>query len=106
MGWADMMIRLGIGYDSEEGVALGQRVMGFVDEEARRASEKLAEKRGVFPAWAESIWGPDESAAVGPDGDRVRQERELRNCNLLRWPQPERFRFSRAAPAVLSPYLL
>jgi ribonucleoside-diphosphate reductase alpha chain len=82
MGWADMMIRLGIGYDSEEGVALGQRVMGFVNEEARRASEKLAEKRGVFPAWAESVWGPDESAAVGSKGDRVRQERELRNCNL------------------------
>ena len=31
MGWADMMIRLGIGYDSEEGVALGLRVMGFTE---------------------------------------------------------------------------
>ena len=45
MGWADMMIRLGIGYDSEEGVALGQRVMGFVDEEARRALQFI---RGVL----------------------------------------------------------
>jgi ribonucleoside-diphosphate reductase alpha chain len=82
MGWADMLVRLGVAYDSEEGVELAGKVMGFLNEEARVASERLAEDRGVFPAWEESIWGPDETAARGPEGDRVRGERPLRNCNL------------------------
>ena len=82
MGWADMLVRLGIPYDSPEGVQLGERVMEFVNEESRNASEKLAEIRGVFPAWEASIWGPDEKAAATPDGARIRPERKLRNCNL------------------------
>jgi ribonucleoside-diphosphate reductase alpha chain len=49
MGWADMLVRLGLSYSSEEGVEMGRRVMGFLNEEARVASEKLAETRGVFP---------------------------------------------------------
>ncbi len=82
MGWADMLIRLGIPYDSPEGVDMARTVMGFVNEEARVASEGLAEARGVFPAWDASIWGPDDSAARRPDGSRIRPERRLRNCNL------------------------
>jgi len=82
MGWADMLVKLGVPYDSDEGVALGRTVMGFVNEEARNASEKLAETRGVFPAWEESIWGPDDRCARRPDGERVRPMRTLRNCNL------------------------
>ena len=82
MGWADMLVRLGIPYDSEEGVEMGRKVMEFLNEEARKASEKLAETRGVFPAWEQSIWGPDETAAKRADGERIRPERALRNCNL------------------------
>ena len=82
MGWADMLVRLGIAYDSTEGVELGRRVMEFVNEEARNASEKLAEDRGVFPAWEQSIWGPDETCARRENGHRIRPERKLRNCNL------------------------
>jgi len=82
MGWADMLVRLGIPYDSEEGVVLARRVMAFVDQEARAESQRLAETRGVFPAWRGSIWGPDRTAARRQDGTRIRQAQELRNCNL------------------------
>lgn len=82
MGWADMLVRLGLPYDSQEGVDMGRKVMRFLNEEARHASEKLAESRGVFPAWADSIWGPDKSAAKRADGTRVRPDMKLRNCNL------------------------
>ncbi|MYI06531.1 MAG: vitamin B12-dependent ribonucleotide reductase, partial [Gemmatimonadetes bacterium] len=82
MGWADLLVRLGVRYDSDEGVALARTVMGFIEEETRIASERLAEARGVFPAWEESIWGPDGKCARGPDDERVRPERRLRNCNL------------------------
>ncbi|MFW5904696.1 MAG: vitamin B12-dependent ribonucleotide reductase [bacterium] len=82
MGWADMLVRLGIRYDSDEGVALARRVMEFVNEEARNASERMAGERGVFPAWEHSIWGPDETCARRENGHRIRPERKLRNCNL------------------------
>jgi hypothetical protein len=45
-------------------------------------AERLAEIRGVFPEWDQSIWGPDDTAARGPDGERVRPMRRLRNCNV------------------------
>lgn len=82
MGWADMLVRLGIPYDSAEGVDLGRKVMEFLNEESRNASERLAESRGVFPAWEESIWGPEGKAATREDGSRIRPVRTLRNCNL------------------------
>ena len=82
MGWADLLVRVGVPYNSEEGIQLGRRLMEFVNEESRIASERLAETRGVFPAWEASIWGPDESCVHRPDGSRVRPERRLRNCNL------------------------
>ena len=82
MGWADLLVQLGLPYDSDEAVALGRRLMEFVDEEAKVASEKLAEQRGVFAEWEQSIWGPDASCARGPQGERVRPMRRLRNCNL------------------------
>jgi ribonucleoside-diphosphate reductase alpha chain len=82
MGLADLFVRLGIAYDSEEGVELGRKLQQFVDEEAKRESERLAEIRGTFPAWEQSIWGPDETAARGRSGERIRPMRRLRNCNV------------------------
>jgi ribonucleoside-diphosphate reductase alpha chain len=82
MGWADLLVRLGIPYNSDEGVELGRKVMQFVDEESKRASEKLAEQRGVFPEWERSIWGPDATCARDAKGERIRPMRRLRNCNL------------------------
>jgi ribonucleoside-diphosphate reductase alpha chain len=82
MGWADLLVELGIPYNSDEGVALGRRLMEFVDEESKVASEKLAEQRGTFAEWERSIWGPDASAARDAKGERIRPMRRLRNCNL------------------------
>ncbi len=82
MGWADLLVRLGIPYDSDAGVALGRRMMEFIDEESKVASEKLAEQRGVFAEWERSIWGPDETCARNARGERIRPMRKLRNCNL------------------------
>jgi ribonucleoside-diphosphate reductase alpha chain len=82
MGLADLFVRLGIPYDSEEGVELGRDVQRFVDQEAKVESERLAEVRGVFPEWERSIWGPDDTAARGPKGERIRPMRRLRNCNV------------------------
>lgn len=55
-GWADMLIRLGISYDSEEALSLAEEVMGFVNKEGHKASQQLAEERGAFPLWAKSIY--------------------------------------------------
>ena len=82
MGLADVFVKLGIPYDSDEGVALGRRIQQFVDEEAKVESERLAAERGVFPEWERSIWGPDETAARSASGERIRPLRRLRNCNV------------------------
>jgi len=82
MGFADAMIKLGIVYDSPEGVEFGRKVMEFVDVEGKKASAQLAEERGAFPEWAQSIWGPDATCARDEQGNRIRPEMKLRNCNV------------------------
>ncbi len=82
MGWADMLVRLGVPYNSDEAVELGRRVMRFVDEESKVESERLAEQRGAFAEWERSIWGPDATCARDAAGERIRPMRRLRNCNL------------------------
>lgn len=82
MGFADALIKLGIAYDTPEGVNFGRKVMEFVDVEGKRESERLAGERGTFPEWAKSIWGPDETCARDEDGKRIRPMQMLRNCNV------------------------
>jgi ribonucleoside-diphosphate reductase alpha chain len=82
MGFADALIRLGIAYDTPEGVAFGKRVMEFLDVEGKKESERLAKQRGAFPEWSQSIFGPDATSARDASGGRVRPMQMLRNCNV------------------------
>ncbi|HEX9106484.1 MAG TPA: hypothetical protein VF832_04640, partial [Longimicrobiales bacterium] len=54
MGWADLLLALGIPYDAPAALALADELMGFVEREAHAESEALAAVRGPFPGWPAS----------------------------------------------------
>jgi len=55
MGFADMLIRMGVSYDEPRAADVGEEVMAFIAEEADRASEQLADERGPFPNFSDSL---------------------------------------------------
>jgi ribonucleoside-diphosphate reductase alpha chain len=57
MGWAEMLMLLGISYDSQQALDLAERVMRFVNEAGHDESERLAKERGAFPTFVDSIYG-------------------------------------------------
>lgn len=59
-GWADMLVQLGIPYDSEEALKLAEKLMKFVNEEGHKASQELAQERGAFPMWKQSVYARGE----------------------------------------------
>ena len=62
MGFADMLIALGIPYDSDEALAMAQELMSFVQEESGAASCNLARERGPFPNYDVSVF-PERGGA-------------------------------------------
>lgn len=56
MGFADLLYALGISYDSEEALNIGRKLMQFIQHEALKMSEELADERGPFPNWTGSIY--------------------------------------------------
>lgn len=61
MGWADMLIKLEIPYNSDEAISLARKVMSFIDEESKNASMELARTRGPFPNFAGSVFDNEGS---------------------------------------------
>lgn len=55
-GWADMLIRMGIPYDSDEALVLAEKVMKFINDEGHKESQELAKERGAFPLAKDSIY--------------------------------------------------
>ena len=66
MGWSDLLIQMGVRYDSDEALELAENVMEFIQRETYRASEELCEDRGTFPEWERSAYNR------GPNPQRMR----------------------------------
>jgi ribonucleoside-diphosphate reductase alpha chain len=64
MGWADMLILLGIPYISAEAIALGEKVMKFINDEGHAASRELATERGPFPNFKGSVYDKPGAAPM------------------------------------------
>jgi ribonucleoside-diphosphate reductase alpha chain len=64
MGFADMLLRLQVPYDSDEACRIAGEVMAFIHDEARAESEELARERGVFPNFEGSIFDSPAGARV------------------------------------------
>ncbi len=62
MGFADMLIKLGRPYGSQESLKIAEKVMKFVTGESRKKSAELGEERGSFPNFGQSIWKDKFSA--------------------------------------------
>jgi ribonucleoside-diphosphate reductase alpha chain len=65
MGFADMLLQLGIPYNTEEALNTASDIMQFISQEAMKTSQELAAERGTFPAYTGSIYDV-------PNGLRVR----------------------------------
>ncbi len=56
MGFADMLYKMSIRYNSEEGFSVAEEVSAFINAEAHRASEIIAKEKGIFPNWDKSVY--------------------------------------------------
>ncbi|PYT07631.1 MAG: ribonucleotide-diphosphate reductase subunit alpha, partial [Acidobacteria bacterium] len=79
MGWADLLALLGVPYDSEDAIKLGEEIMSFISREALEGSVELAKQRGPFPRWfQESIYREDENGQASRLHSQAPRSREPR----------------------------
>ncbi len=64
MGLAELLARLGVPYDAEDAIVLGTRIAFFLTSAAHRAARELGQRRGSFPAFADSVWPARGFAAM------------------------------------------
>ncbi len=81
MGWADMLLHMGIAYDSEEGIKLAEKVMKHVQEQSWIASEELAKEKSPFPRWNKS-WFAKGFDPVTHKYDHKKKPRKFRNVAI------------------------
>ncbi|MFH0937150.1 MAG: adenosylcobalamin-dependent ribonucleoside-diphosphate reductase, partial [Candidatus Daviesbacteria bacterium] len=65
MGFADMLVQLEVGYNTDEGLKVAEEVMEFINQQAKIESQNLAKIRGTFLAWKGSIYDPDSPYFAG-----------------------------------------
>lgn len=82
MGWADLLIKLKIPYNSTSAIEFADRFMARFQEIAENASQALAEEKGTFPEWEQSAWGPEETCARSLKQKRIRPYKKMRNCDV------------------------
>ena len=84
MGFADMLFKLKIAYNSDQALALAEKVMKFINEEGHKMSEELAEARGPFPNWANSIYADKNSSAFSerPQSSAYGSAKPIRNSTV------------------------
>jgi len=56
MGFADMLIMLGVPYSSQQAVKIAEKVMEFIEKNSREFSAELGRLRGSFPNFRGSVW--------------------------------------------------
>ena len=64
MGFADMLLRLGVPYDSDEAIAVAEQVMNSISQEAQKSSCELASERGVFPNFKGSVFDSSDRMEI------------------------------------------
>ncbi len=84
MGWADMLFKLKIAYNSDQALELAEKVMKFINEEGHKASEELAVVRGPFPNWSQSIYAEKNSSAFKerPNSSAYGTGKPIRNSTV------------------------
>jgi len=63
MGWADLLVKLKVPYNTDIATQLGEKVMEYINTNGRIHSSELSKTRGKFPKWKDSIYG-DEGVSM------------------------------------------
>ncbi|MBC8526969.1 MAG: vitamin B12-dependent ribonucleotide reductase [Candidatus Cloacimonetes bacterium] len=76
MGWADMLVQLGIPYNSDKAIKLAEELMEFIDYHSKLESMKLAKEKGAFPNFDKSVFKNEKliRASTKLDWDKLKQD--------------------------------